>query len=177
MLRATHKGLLEMKAPELFEHSIRLLNRHYSDYRFFTERDVVWTVQTQLIEYIEQHGLPFRVFNDYGLGSRRLADLVILDNDSVEVAVEFKYEPSRSRKADMGGDIPASKFPVVDWNEVKKDVDRVQDFVRLKQSNVAYSVFIDEGSAFNWRDAPSGSEWIRWRDGISVLWSRQGDLI
>ena len=171
-----------MKAHELFEHSIRLLNRHYSDYRFFTERDVVWTVQTQLIEYIEQHGLPFRVFNDYGLGlgrSRRLADLVILDDASVEVAAEFKYEPSHNRKSNLGGDIPGSKFSpsVVDWNEVKKDVDRVQDFVKLNQSSVAYSILIDEGSYFSWRETPAESEWINWPDGISVLWSRRGDLI
>ncbi len=166
-----------MKAPELFEYSIRLLKQRYPNYRFFTERDVVWTVQMQLIKYIEHHDLPYRVFNDYGLGSRRRADLVILDNDSVEVAVEFKYEPSRNRNSNAGVDIPATKFPVVFWEEVQKDVKRVQDFVKLKQSNVAYSVFIDEGSAFNWREAPAGSEWISWHKGISVLWSRQGDLI
>ena len=162
-----------MDAPDLFESVTEWLRRHYSDHRFFAERDIVWTVQTKLNSEIESRRLPYRVFNDYRIAPRRLADLVILHNNTIEVAVEFKYEPSHSRSSDMGGDIMKGKFPVVFWNEVEKDVRRVQDYVALNQSTAAYSILIDESKYFRWRDAPSGSEWIDWTENMSILWSQQ----
>jgi len=118
-------------ATELFEETLRWLRRNYVRFRFFAERDVVWTVQVRLIEAIEQEQLPFRVFNEYPMlaGKRRSlsADLAILGQDSlVELAAEFKYEPAHSRD-----DIQRQKLPVVCWgpNGVGKDVERVQRFV------------------------------------------------
>lgn len=156
---------------EIFTNSIETLRGQYSEHRFFTERDVVWTVQLRMLEEIERLGLPYRVFNDYGMGQRQRADLAVLDNaGNVELAAEFKYEPSHDRNANFGGDIPKTKFPVVFWNEVEKDVQRVEDFVSSKRARVAYSVFIDEGNHFSWREAPSGSEWRQWDNGVSILW-------
>ena len=156
---------------EIFADAIETLRDQYSEHRFFTERDVVWTVQLRMLEEIERLGLPYRVFNDYGMGQRQRADLAVLDNaDNVELAVEFKYEPSHNRDARFGGDIPKTKFPVVFWNEVEKDVQRVADFVSAKRARAAYSIFIDEGGHFSWREAPSGSEWQQWENGVSILW-------
>ncbi len=166
-----------MEATKLFEDTIEWLRCQYRGYRFFTERDIVWTVQTRMMEEIERADLPYRVFNEYRLGGPR-ADLVILGGDSVEVAAEFKYEPSHDRKADRGGDIWSSKLnpSAVFWSDpngsVTKDVRRVQEYVEQGKAKTAYSIFIDEGGHFRWRDPPHGSEWIDWTGGVSVLWSK-----
>ena len=118
-----------MNAGELFESTLRWLRDHYTDFRFFTERDVVWTVQLKILKEIERLGLPYSVFNDHTITKNRRTDLAILNGDSIEVAAEFKYEPSHDRRADWGGDIWRTKFPVVDWKEVGKDVQRVRDYV------------------------------------------------
>ena len=107
-----------MEAIELFESTIEWLRSQYAGYRFFTERDVVWTIQLRMLEEIERTHLPYRVVNEYRLGGPR-ADLVVLAGGSVEVAVEFKYEPSHARKADRGGDIWSSKLDpsAVFWSD------------------------------------------------------------
>lgn len=167
-----------MTPTELFESAINTLREEYSTHRFFMERDVVWTVQLQIIGDIERLGLPYRVFNDYDIGvGRQYPDLVIVDNeDKVEVAAEFKYEPSHDRDARFGGDIPKSKINPsrVFWDDrnsgsVVKDVQRVRDYVSSGRAKVAYSIFIDEGGYFTWRGAPPGSEWVQWDNGVSVL--------
>ncbi len=165
-------------AIKLFENSLEWLRQNYVQFRFFTERDVVWTVQEQIRKQIDKSQLPFRVFNDYPMlaGKRRSlsADLVILDSDnSVVVAVEFKYEPSHNRK---GVDIPAGKFPVVFWGDdgVGKDVKRILEFVTKGKAQVAYAIFIDEGGAFRKRLAHPHSEWSEWDNGVHVLWSKAG---
>ena len=151
-------------ASELFETSIAWLRDNYSNFRFFQERDLVWTVQTHINEKIEEQELPYQVFNDYPMlsGKRRSlsTDLAILNqNGIVEVAVEFKYEPSHSRS-----DILPTKFPVVSWGNdgVGKDVERIHNFVDKGVAEVAYSIFIDEGSHFRNRNPHSGSKWLEW---------------
>ncbi|MGH2452378.1 MAG: hypothetical protein ACRDF5_01240 [bacterium] len=92
----------------------------------------MWTLQTYTLRNIGEATLPFHVFNDYPIlaGKRRgiSADLVILNADSsVEVAAEFKYEPSHQRE-----DIPRNKLPVVLWADgIVRDVVRVQEFLTL----------------------------------------------
>jgi hypothetical protein len=157
---------------EFFEDSIAWLRQNYASFCFFVERDIVWTLQTHMINQIYEQQLAYRVFNDYPMlpGSRRSlsADLAILsaDNGNVDVAVEFKYEPSHKRK-----DIMPSKFPVVFWGSdgVGKDVQRIQEFVSTGHAKKACSIFIDEGGAFHHRPAHPGSRWIEWRNGIWVL--------
>ena len=49
----------------LFENVMEWFRANYERYTFFVERDVVWTIQTQLSRAIAAEGLPLRVFNDY----------------------------------------------------------------------------------------------------------------
>jgi len=162
-------------AFELFEDTLSWLRNNYSNFRFFTERDVVWTVQTQLAKQIGEGGLPFKVFNDYPMlkGNRRSlsADLAILNAEgSVEAAIEFKYEPSHKRG---GIDILNQKFPVVIWSDVCKDVDRIHEFISQGKAQHAYAVFIDEGGYFCKRSAYVRSKWLQWvqNDGVWLLYA------
>ena len=174
-----------MNAAELFESTIKWLRENYKKFKFFTERDVVWTVQTHIMEELKNNYLPYRVFNDHRIPSsrrsRRRTDLAILDESScsIEVAVEFKYEPSHSRK---GKDIFEGKFPVVAWgkNGIATDMQRIRKYLADRTSKIAYLVFIDEGGCFQKRTPPCGSEWIDWEkvnpysesEHVSLLWSK-----
>ena len=155
-------------AADLFKAAIEWLRKSYSQHRFFVERDVVWTVQKHLMKEISRQDLPYRVFNDFPIlqGPRRgiSADLVLLGKkDTVELAAEFKYEPSH-RRANV--DIWHTKFPVVFWGSegVAKDIGRIREFVKKGHVQVAFSLFIDEGSYFAHREPHSGSRWERWND-------------
>lgn len=164
-----------MQAAELFENTMDWLRERYHEHRFYTQRDVVWTVQLRLLHEVENGELPFRVFNDYTISKSVRSDLVIMNGDVVEVAIEFKYEPSHSRSTKRGGDIPASKFPVVVWSgegSVPKDVERCVDYVDQGKAKVAYAVFIDEGGEFAHRTPPAGAEWRDWSAGRRALWFR-----
>ena len=165
-----------MEAAELFEDAMAWLEEHYAEFRFFAERDVVWTVQTQIIREIEDNNLPYRVFNDDSLLPHTRADLVIFGSDgSAEVAVEFKYEPAHSRSANRGGDIRPSKFPVIaDWDEVEKDFQRIQNYVDQGKVKTAYALLLDEGNYFHSKPAPPGGEWRDWGQGRRVLWVQAG---
>jgi hypothetical protein len=84
-----------MKADDLFDDALEWLKENYGSFRFFVERDVVWTVQLRLLEVIAKQNLSFQIFNDYPIlpGSRRSlsADLVILDDSgAIMLAAEFK---------------------------------------------------------------------------------------
>jgi hypothetical protein len=161
-------------AEDLFNETLAWLESHYWDHPFFLERDLVWTVQRDLTLRINQAGAAFRVHNDYPMiaGPRRSlsADIALLDlNGVVELAVEFKYEPSHKRL-----ELLQSKFPVVFWGAdgVGKDVARVQQYVQLQKAKVAIAVFIDEDGYFTNRTPHPGSEWRKWDCGVSVLYSR-----
>lgn len=140
----------------LIEEAIAWLQEHYNDFRFYTERDIVWTVQNHLVNRIDKESLPYRIYNDYPMLPGQRADIVITKNGSVDVAMEFKYEPSHVRS---GMDILPSKFPVVFWDRdgVGKDVGRVREFVSQGRSRVGYSIFIDEGGYFRHRSPHPGS--------------------
>lgn len=172
-----------MNATELFENAMDWLRQHYEAFRFFTERDIVWTVQKQMMEAIDETRLPYCVLNDYTILGRVRADLVIISGNSVVVAVEFKYEPSHARSSRRNGDIWHTKIKpsVVFWtvpgaskdSSVEKDVQRVRQYVDEGKANAAYSVFIDEGGYFHERqDALHDSEWRDWGNGRWVLWSQ-----
>ena len=100
-------------AELLFGECLAWLDSTYWDHRFFTERDLVWTLQRLLLDRIERDGLPYRLFNDYPIapGNRRglCCDLVFLDEDGhPELVVEFKFEPDHTRT-----DIWPTRIPVV----------------------------------------------------------------
>lgn len=89
-------------AAALFEDAVAWLQRHYDKFEFWTERDIVWTVQIHLRQIIADRSLPWMVRNDYPMLPRPRrslsADLVIRDAvGEVLVAAEFKYEPSHDR--------------------------------------------------------------------------------
>ena len=161
-----------MEAAALFEGALRWLQRSYSAHRFFTERDIVWTLQLRMLQEVAEAGLTHRVFNDHTISGRTRTDLAILDGDSVAVAAEFKYEPSHTRRADQGGDIWPSKFDVVSWTgdgSVEEDIRRVRDYVERSNAQQAFSIFIDEGGRFRHRNPYPGSEWLDWGQGVWVL--------
>lgn len=118
-------------AAALFEDAVAWLQRHYDKVEFWTERDIVWTVQTHLRQVITDRSLPWMPLNDYPMLPRPRrslsADLVIRDAvGEVLVAAEFKYEPSHDRiefRAMPG------KLPVVFWGMegVAKDVVRIRE--------------------------------------------------
>jgi hypothetical protein len=164
----------------LFKRSIDWFKSHYTQYNFFVERDIVWIFQTHIKQLIDVENLPYRVFNDYSIlpGKRRSlsTDLAIIDqHDTISVAIEFKYEPSHHRK-----DIMNNKFPVVVWGAegVKKDIDRIHQFIREGKADSAYFLFIDEGGYFRQRTAHPNSTWVDWGSlgnpklNISVLTSQ-----
>ena len=162
-----------MNAAELFESAMHWLRDHYTEYRFFTERDLVWTVQLRLLAEIESRGLPFRVFNDYTMLPGIRTDIAILEKDAVAVAAEFKYEPDPARSSNRGGDIWHSKLPVLIWTEAEKDVERAQSYIAQGRAGAAYSIVIDEGGRHNWRTPADGCEWQDWGGGRWALWSRR----
>ena len=164
--------LFDMDAAQLFETVMQWFREHYADYRFFTERDIVWTVQLRLYAEIERQGLPLRVFNDYTMERNVRVDLAILEADAVAVAAEFKYEPDPGRSTNRGGDIWHSKLPVVIWAEAEKDVERSQNYVIQRQAKTAYSVVIDEGGRHKGRTPPNGCDWQDWGNGRWALWSK-----
>ena len=158
-------------AVELFENTLNWLQENYFNFRFFTERDVVWTLQTHLQQQIVESKLNYQVFNDYPMlpGSNRhlSADLVILTpTHGIQVAAEFKYEPSHERF-----DIQKQKLPVVFWgNEgVEKDIRRIHEFVEKGKTKAAYSIFIDEGGYFRNRPPHDHSTWKEWQKGVWIL--------
>ncbi len=173
-------------ATSLLEESLEWLREDYDEFIFHVERDVVWTVQMHLVKKIKELNLPLRVYNDYPMlpGSRRArsADLVIVNQaDEVEVAAEFKYEPSHQRT-----DIQRQKLPVVFWGTspseigqgVAHDVQRIKEFVEVGKTKTAYAIFVDEGGYFRHREQLPGSRWIDWEtrsaEGhkVSILWAR-----
>jgi len=164
-----------MEATKLFESTLKWLQTNYINFQFFLERDIVWTIQIKIIEQIKKLTLPYKIYNDYPIlpGEQRsfTTDLAIISlKGSVEVAAEFKYEPSHQRK-----DILKSKFPVVSWGRdgVKKDLDRIQEYVNQGKAKAAYSVFIDEGGWFKKKQvAHPGSKWIDWGNGRWILYAK-----
>ena len=163
---------MALLSEELFSNSLVWLKSNHQKYKFFVERDIVWTMQSYLLKQVNDNNLPLVIQNDYPMlhGKNRSlsTDLAIIFRDKVELAVEFKYEPSHKRK-----DIIPGKFPVVFWGKdgVLKDIERIKRFVDEKKSKVAISILFDEGGFFRKRPAYARSKWIDWENGTSILYS------
>jgi len=169
--RFTAIGRGALEAAALFADSMEWLHQNYSAYRFFCERDIVWTVQIHLIQQIAEQNRPYRVYNEY-----QQIDLVIVDAEgNMLLAAEFKYEPEHHRE-----DILPTKIPVVEWGKggIGKDVQRVHAYVASGKCPVAYAIFIDESRTFRSRLPHPGSTWIDWDVAgqagprVAVLWTR-----
>lgn len=151
------------KSEELLLSTMEWIKSRYPEFRFVMERDLVWTIQKQLVDLISANQLPLRVYNDYPMlpsTHRSLSvDLAIVnDKNLVELAVEFKFEPSHKRK-----DITSGKFPVVSKEGVQKDILRAYEFIEKEKADVTYSVFLDEGGYFLTKiHSDHQSRWIDW---------------
>jgi hypothetical protein len=149
------------EAERLFLDTLGWLGTANATLVFYQERDVVYTLQRRLCHLIERDDLPWTVFNDYPMlrGPRRAfsADLALLCDGDVGLAVEFKYEPCHKR-----GDILRQKFPVTVWSDITKDTLRVGDFVAQGRAAVAYAVCIDEGGYLARRDVSIFEEHLEW---------------
>ena len=80
------------------------------------------------------------------------------EDNTIELAAEFKYEPSHQRN-----DLQRTKFPVVSWSEWLDDVNAVQKIVAQKKAKVAYSLLISEGGHFLDQPLPPGPTWKPWQ--------------
>ena len=152
------------EADHLADLALAWLRDHYDEYRFFVERDVVWSIQTRLESIIRDSNSQLQVFNDYPMirGPRRslATDLALVSPDNcVQLALEFKYEPCHRRTG-----LLSHKFPVVVWGTegVEKDVERIREYVACGKARAARSYFIDEGGHFARRPPHRGSIWIPW---------------
>jgi len=172
--------------------SLLWLWEHYSEFRFFTERDVVWTIQRHLLDVIEQQALAFSVFNDFPIepGARRAlsVDLAILrPNERVALALEFKYEPDHRRGHGDEREIWPTKLSpsVVFWGAegVLKDMERIKRWVNDGRAEAAFAIFIDEGGLFRSREPHPGAQWFDIQSGgnedrrIPVLLSAAGATV
>jgi len=164
-----------MNASDLVKESFEWLKSNYTSFTFFAERDVVWTIQTYLIKRIKEENLSYKVFNDYpikkGTGRSFSADIVIVNDEQVEVAVEFKYEPKHER---IDIDPAKLKNTVVFWGDdgVAKDIKRVKEFVAEGRAKKACAIFIDEGRLFKDkqnREPHPGSYWEDWGEEAALI--------
>lgn len=170
------------ESESLVYESINWLRENYSNFTFFTERDLVWTIQSQMNKIINDNKLQLIVLNDYGMikGKNRSisADLVILPKQDprnieryqkAEIVIEFKYEPSHDR---VEYPIPKVKLPVVAWKSktasVCHDIDRIRDFV-MTNAKIGLAIFVDEGRRYRNKPEFKGSEWNDWENGVSLL--------
>ena len=175
-----------MEPVDLFKESLEWLKNSYSKYEFFTERDIVWTIQMHLRDKIKL--IPsYKIVNDWPMkkGQRRslCADLAILQNDQVRLIAEFKYEPDHERKLDFSEN--KLKQPVVFWSgehSVEADITRIRQFSANKEicnNMVGVAVFIDEGGKFyNGQKTFLGSRWEKWSKKTAALisWSNDCDF-
>lgn len=158
----------------VFEDCLERIKINYKEYHFYCERDFVWTLQRLIDEYIRKNNLPFKVYNDYPIepGKRRSksVDLAIVSNEldykellngqaMAELAVEFKFQPSKMRK----DEVCIHKFPAVFWPGIVEDVNRVKRFVKDKRTKKSIAIFVDELSYYKRpKYAIQGSGWIDW---------------
>jgi hypothetical protein len=153
-------------ASQLYEGSIGWLQQRYSSYRFFTERDIVWTVQTYLSKEIESRNLSLKVFDNHKVTGNILVDLVIIDKqtDSILVGAEFKYEHDHKRIDITPGKLNPSK---AFWDSKKnhgvvQDVDRIKKLVEQGDIQVGYITFVDEGGHHTCHGEPEDCIWVEW---------------
>jgi len=157
------EGLRMNSAFQLFEEAIMWLKANYRNFRFFNERDIVWTLQLHLLEQIESQHLPLKVFDNHKMQNKTQVDLAILEqgDGSILFVVELKYEPDHSRTDVSAGKLFPSK---VFWDSnrnhgVVQDIDRIVNLIKGGYSEVGYVAFIDEGGHHSWRKAPNKSMW------------------
>ena len=160
-----------MNAIDLFDDALKWLANRYNEYKFFTERDIAWTLQNHLADEIAGKNLPYKVYNDWPIlpGPKRsyCADLVIKTNAHIELAVELKYEPDHKRQEFSKGKLNPSR---VCWGlksgttSVEADMGKANKYVSEHVAKTAYAIFIDEGRWFQKKKRYAERPWIHWGD-------------
>lgn len=51
-------------ADEIIHCTLDWLQQNYFHFRFYTERDIVWTIQQHATQLVEDRRLSLKVFND-----------------------------------------------------------------------------------------------------------------
>ena len=157
-----------MDAAELFEDTMESIRRE-GVHAFAKEADLVIDAKTRMERKIAKDGLPYSVVREQNI-SRKRADLVILGvDDSILVAVEFKYEPKHTGAM--------SSDDVVLWPEVegdKGDIEKIKKYVGEGGVGAAYAILVDADGRWLRRHSnpPVGSEWRDWGNGVSALWTK-----
>jgi len=164
-----------MDAPRFFTDALAWLLDDYGRWRFFTRRDVAWSLQRRLLDEFQRRGVAWGVAHDHGVlpGPRRRlpSDLAVLDEAGrVELAVELRYEPAASR-----GDLRRERLPLVTWAQVLGDHARAERIRRGGHARNAMALLLDEGGRFRERSAPTGARWEDARGAaapgsLSILW-------
>lgn len=151
------------EAARLYEDAINWLQHNYSSYRFFAERDIVWTLQLHLLREIERQHLHLKVFDNHKMPNKTQVDLAILEQSagSVLFVAELKYEPDHARVDIYPGKLRPSK---VFWDSkrnhgVVQDINRIETLIDRGLSEVGYVTFIDEGGHHACHEEPKGSIW------------------
>jgi hypothetical protein len=150
----------EPVTPEtLLEQALGWFLATYGERRYFVGRDVVWTIQTWLQRRVSELDLAWQVRNDYPvlLGKRRApsADLGIAVDGEAALLVELRYEPSHRRT-----DVAPESLPMIGWQDVEKDAERVRRFVGTGRAPVAMAILIDEGGFYRTRPALPSGHWV-----------------
>jgi hypothetical protein len=152
------------EAAKLYEDTVNWLLHNYSAHRFFTERDIVWTIQLHLLQEIERRRLYLQVFDNHKMPNKIQVDLVLVEpsNSSALVVAELKYEPDHARVDISPGKLHPSK---VFWDSpnsgVVQDISRIETLIDGGLSEAGYVTLIDEGGHHSWREEPRGSIWDR----------------
>jgi hypothetical protein len=154
----------EVEAAEvIFRGAVDWLGKHYGEHVFYVERDIIFTLQTHMVEQVRSDQLPLRVYNDFpmiaGLRRSLSADLALVatPGDRVLLAAEFKYEPCHRRL-----DLLKNKLPVTVWSEIVHDTERAQQFIEPGRAKIAYAICIDEGNYLAKRDLSAYGDHLEW---------------
>ena len=109
-------------------------------------------------------------------GFAKEADLVIVAKTRMDgkiaevglVAAEFKFEPAYTGAM--------ASEDVVDWPAVEGDIAKIKNYVGKGGVGVAYAILVDADGRWRRRhpNAPEGSEWRDWDNGVSALWTKVG---
>ena len=140
---------LARQAEEQFLRALQLCGQRYAEHTYYRERDLVYTIQLELVGYSLDPQLPacLQRLQVPAQAPRPLnSDLVVMDTAAptpLLLAVEFKYEPDRRRT-----DITPGKIPVTAWPEIQHDLARVQSFLDLGGAEIAYAALVDEDGRY-----------------------------
>lgn len=179
---------------KIFSIALEKLKNNYTKFLFFTERDIEWTLQLLMISELKEKNSPLKIYNNFSLknssNNKVKIDLITVDDENLELALEIKYEPDHRRCLKPYLEIRPEKLnpSVVFWStkskdtSVEKDIKKIKDLVNSKLCKTGISLFFDEGRLFRNRNCFEDSYWVDWEfndkriPSISILAAKFGVL-